>query len=73
MCIPNNHQELVKELEGAVDNKRRKVLLQLLNTCAICPETQEAERTPGGEPDCSCRRKFATEWCNQIFSFQQEM
>lgn len=73
MCTPNNYEELVKEFESTVDGNRRKVLLQLLNTCATCPEAQEASKIASGEPDCSCRRAFATECRNQIYSLQQEI
>lgn len=70
MCIPNNYNELVKELELTVDNKRRKILLQLLNACNTCSEALEAKKTAGGEPDCSCRRAFATDFRNRIYSLQ---
>lgn len=71
MCIPNNYEELIKELESTADSERKKVLLQLLNTCATCPEARQVKKTASGEPDCSCRRAFATECRNQVYSFQQ--
>lgn len=56
MCIPNNHEELIKELGSTVDPKRKKVLLQLLNTCTTCPEAQEAKKTVvRAQPSCRLR------------------